>query len=45
MLLNKPLALSVIWFPATNAVGSNNGQFTVTLPASDGPRFFRLGAP
>jgi hypothetical protein len=35
----------VIWFPATNAVGSNNGQFTVTLPASDGPRFFRLGAP
>lgn len=32
----------VAWWPVTNAVGSNNGQFTVTVPAGSGPRFFRL---
>jgi fibronectin type 3 domain-containing protein len=35
----------VIWFQATNAVGSNNGQFNVTVPINSETRFFRLSAP
>jgi hypothetical protein len=39
--LNPP----VIWYPNTNAVGSNDGQFTVSLPITAAPRFYRLTAP
>jgi len=34
-----------LWFPATNAVGSNKGQFNVTIPINSEMRFFRLSAP
>jgi hypothetical protein len=39
--LNPP----AIWFPVTNAVGSNNGMFNVTLPIGSGEQFFRLSRP
>ena len=39
------LAAPVVWSPATNTVGTNNGQFNATIPANTGMRFFRLGAP
>jgi predicted alpha-1,6-mannanase (GH76 family)/fibronectin type 3 domain-containing protein len=32
----------VAWSPVTNAVGSNNGVFNVTLPLGSGVQFFRL---
>lgn len=35
----------VLWLPATNAVGSNAGQFGVSVAAGPGTRFFRLAAP
>jgi predicted alpha-1,6-mannanase (GH76 family) len=35
----------VIWTPVTNAVGSNNGVFNVTLPVGSDSQFFRLGSP
>jgi hypothetical protein len=35
----------VVWFPATNAVASNSGQFNVTVPINTVMRFFRLTAP
>ena len=35
----------VIWSPVTNAVGSNNGVFNVTLPLGTNNQFFRLGSP
>jgi hypothetical protein len=35
----------VFWFPITNAVGSNNAQFSVTLPMGSGSQFFRLSSP
>jgi hypothetical protein len=34
-----------VWLPVTNAVGSNNGQFSVTLPIGSGVQFFRLSSP
>lgn len=34
-----------VWFPVTNAVGSNAGQFNATVPIGSGMRFFRLSAP
>ncbi len=39
------LAPPVIWLPVTNAVGSNAGQFNVTVPMNSGTRFFRISAP
>ncbi len=33
------------WYPVTNAIGSNNGQFNVLIPVGLGTRFFRLTAP
>ena len=33
------------WTMVTNAVGSNNGQFNVTLPIGSGNKFFRLVSP
>jgi hypothetical protein len=33
------------WFPVTNAVGTNNSQFGVTVPLDSGTRFFRLSVP
>jgi hypothetical protein len=35
----------IFWFPITNAVGSNNAQFNVTLPMGSGNQFFRLSSP
>ncbi len=35
----------VVWAAVTNAVGSNNGQFTATLPVDSEIRFFRLVSP
>jgi fibronectin type 3 domain-containing protein len=35
----------VVWSPVTNAVGSNNGVFNVTLPFDSDSRFFRLSSP
>jgi hypothetical protein len=35
----------VVWLPVTNAVGSNDGAFSVTLPLGSAARFFRLTAP
>jgi hypothetical protein len=39
--LNPP----VTWYPNSNAIGSNNGQFSVSLSATSAPCFFRLTAP
>jgi len=39
------LTSPVAWYLSTNAVGSNNGQFSVTVPISSEMRFFRLSAP
>jgi hypothetical protein len=39
--LNPP----VMWLPATNAVGTNNGLLTVSIPLNSAMRFFRLTAP
>jgi hypothetical protein len=39
--LNPP----VTWFAATNAIGSNGGQFNVALPINAGTRYFRLSSP
>jgi hypothetical protein len=39
--LTPPIA----WLPVTNAVGSNNGLFNVTLPVDAALRFFRLSSP
>jgi hypothetical protein len=39
------LTSPVIWFPVTNALGSNNGQFSVAAPINSGTRFFRLSSP
>ncbi|HEX3628315.1 MAG TPA: LamG-like jellyroll fold domain-containing protein [Verrucomicrobiae bacterium] len=35
----------VVWLGVTNAVDSNMGQFSVTVPLDSGTRFFRLTAP
>jgi hypothetical protein len=35
----------ISWLPVTNAVGSNNGQFSVSVPLSAGSQFYRLSAP
>ena len=35
----------VIWLPVTNMAGSNNSQFSVTLPIGSGNQFFRLKSP
>ncbi len=35
----------VVWTPVTNAVGSNSGQFDVSLPLNSPGQFFRLAAP
>lgn len=35
----------VIWLPVTNAPGSNNSQFTITIPIGSGLQFFRLASP
>jgi hypothetical protein len=35
----------VNWLPVTSPVGSNNGQFEVTVPIGSGAEFFRLSAP
>jgi Concanavalin A-like lectin/glucanases superfamily/Glycosyl hydrolases family 2, sugar binding domain/Glycosyl hydrolases family 2/Glycosyl hydrolases family 2, TIM barrel domain len=35
----------VLWWPVTNAIGSNSGQFEASVPISSGSRFFRLSAP
>jgi hypothetical protein len=39
------LAPPVIWGPVTNAVLSNNGAFSVTLPIGAGNQYFRLSSP
>jgi hypothetical protein len=39
------LAAPAFWLIVTNAIGSNNGQFSVTLPIDAGNRFFRLTTP
>ena len=39
--LTPPLA----WFPVTNGVGSNSGQFNVIIPINSGTHFFHLFAP
>jgi len=39
------LASPVSWFPVTNLVGSNNGQFDLTMPIGAGTEFFRLASP
>jgi hypothetical protein len=39
--LNPP----VDWSPTSIAIGSNNGQFNVSLPITSAPCFFRLMAP
>ena len=39
------LAPPIIWAPVTNAVGSNGGQFNLTLPINSDARFFRLSSP
>ena len=36
------LAPSTAWFPLSNSVVSNNGQFSVTVPLESGSLFFRL---
>jgi len=35
----------ILWYPDTNAVGSNNGQFSVIIPAGSALGFFRLSSP
>jgi hypothetical protein len=35
----------VVWIPVTNAVGSNGGQFNVSLPLNTPGQFFRLSSP
>jgi hypothetical protein len=35
----------VIWSPVTNAIGSNNGVFNVTLPLDSDSHFYRLSSP
>jgi len=35
----------VVWAVVTNAVGTNNGQFIVSLPMNSTARFFRLSSP
>lgn len=39
------LSAPIDWFAATNAVGSNNGQFETSIPIGTGTRFFRLSGP
>ena len=39
--LNPP----VNWLPATNAPGTNTGQYAVSLPITSAPRFYRLTSP
>jgi hypothetical protein len=39
------LAPPVVWTTVTNPVGSNSGQFNVTLPVGAGTHFFRLSSP
>ena len=39
--LNQP----VVWAAVTNATGSNNNTFGVTLPIGAGNRFYRLSSP
>jgi hypothetical protein len=39
------LASPINWFPATNSISSNSGQFQITVPADSGSRFFRLSSP
>lgn len=39
------LAPPVIWFPATNTVSSNAGQFSVGVPIGLDAQYFRLSAP
>ena len=34
-----------LWHPVTNAIGSNDGQFSATLPANSAQSYFRLTAP
>jgi len=35
----------VLWIPVTNAVGTNSGQFNVSLPMASAAQFFRLSSP
>jgi hypothetical protein len=35
----------ILWLPVTNAVGSNDGMFNVTIPVDSENRFFRLASP
>ena len=35
----------LIWSPVTNAVGSSNGQFNVSVPINSSTLFFRLASP
>ena len=39
------LTPAVVWTAVTNAVGSSNGVFNVTLPIGSGIKFFRLISP
>jgi hypothetical protein len=39
------LAPPTVWFPVTNAVSSNSGLFSLTVPLDSGSKFFRLSAP
>jgi len=39
------LAPPVVWSPVTNAVATNNGQYSVSLPVDLAQRFFRLASP
>jgi hypothetical protein len=35
----------VRWLPVTSGITSNDGMFSVTLPAGTGQTFFRLASP
>jgi hypothetical protein len=39
------LAAPITWFPMTNSVGSNSGQFQMTAPTDSGARFYQLISP
>jgi hypothetical protein len=45
LLATTNLTPPVAWSPVTNAIGSSNGQFNVSLPLNSPTRFFRLHAP
>jgi len=39
------LAAPITWFPVTNSVGTNSGQFQITVPIDSDRRFYRLISP